>query len=248
MALRASLVAASSWPASRAVWRDSGFPLWFQGHLCSCWPRSSHPGGDPSRSFCLFSWFWSPYSPPWSGLSCAGEWGCQCQSRCRVEMLYPSYACRACASVILGSLSDGERFGSFRPCAHALQATPGSRVTALRCLVNPLLQPGDVACELAPGEGTPRVAHPVWGLVIHALPHWLLAAFPLQYPSSRQRILWLSQRRWLLEASHPVPQAVDPCSRSPERAVTGVLRSLSPCSLSGGSYHTPGVVRGVPRA
>ena len=50
------------------------------------------------------------------------------------------------------------------------------------------------------------------------------------------------------ERSHPVIHAVDTCSRSTWNMITGVLRSLSSSLLSGGSYHTPGFVGGVPRS
>src|SRR5262245_1561614 len=84
--------------------------------------------------------------------------------------------------------------------------------------------------------------------VIHELPHLLLAALPSQPSPSRQHILWLSQRRWLLEGSHPVSHAVDTCSGSAESALTGLLRSISPALLSVRSYRTPGFVRCVPRS
>src|SRR5262245_9380456 len=115
---------------------------------------------------------------------------------------------------------------------------------ALLRFVNPPLQPVEVPFELAPGNGPPLVAHTVRCLVIHELPHLLLAALHAQSPSSRQPILWLSQRHLLLEESHPVIHAVDTCSRSTWRAITGLLRSLPPCLLSVGSYHAPGFVRG----
>jgi hypothetical protein len=84
--------------------------------------------------------------------------------------------------------------------------------------------------------------------VFRGLPHLLLTALPSQSSSPRQRIFWLSQKHWLLGESHPVTHAVDTCSRSTWRAVTGLLRSLSPSLLSVGSYSTPGFLGGVPRS
>jgi len=74
----------------------------------------------------------------------------------------------------------------------------------------------------------------------------LLAALHSQWPSSRQPILWLSQRHLLLEESHPVIHTVDTCSRSTWRATTGLLRSWSPFLLCLGSYSAPGFIGGVP--
>jgi hypothetical protein len=84
--------------------------------------------------------------------------------------------------------------------------------------------------------------------VIRGLPHLLLTALHSQSSSPRQRILWLSQRHLLLGESHPVTHAVDTCSRSTWRAVTGLLRSLAPFLLFLGSYNAPGFVGGVPRS
>ena len=74
----------------------------------------------------------------------------------------------------------------------------------------------------------------------------LLAALHSQWPSSRQPILWLSQRHLLLEESHPVVHAVDTYSRSAWRAITGLLRSWSPLLLCLGSYSAPGFLGCAP--
>ena len=241
-------MATPAWPETIAVGLTPGFPLWFQGHCCSCLLRPLPHGGDPKRPLVVFSWLWYPSAPGWRGFACEYQCGCHGETLCGIALLSPIEPCGALASVSLGYLSDSERLCRLCSLEPTLQSAPCSRLTAWRCLVKPLWQPAEVPCELAPGEGTPRVAHPVWWLVLHAWPPWLLAAVPVQDPSSRQPLLWLSQRRWLRENSPPGMPAVATCSRSTESASTGVRRSRSPGVLAGGASQTPGFVRGVPRS
>ena len=114
-------------------------------------------------------------------------------------------------------------------------------------LTQPTLCKSVFAAEEKP-YWSPLVASTTRCSVIPGLPRLLLAALHSQSSPSRQHILWLSQRPWLLEGSLPVVHTVDTCSRTSWRATTGVLRSLSPFSLSVGSYRTPGFVRGMPRS
>jgi hypothetical protein len=67
------------------------------------------------------------------------------------------------------------------------------------------------ACDLHVGASPSRVIHTSLNGVLTASAALLV---PITYisPSPRQHIRWLSQRPWLLGASHPVPYAVDTCS------------------------------------